>query len=102
MNLPLNFQCEECGRIARAIRDAGRADGERLRARMERVAESSGRDLSHLRLGWVRSIASMPDDEMTTLLQSHYPELAKAQRRRDEHELATGHSVRLHGWWAMR
>jgi len=38
---------------------------------------------------------------MTAVLQSHYPDVAKIQQQQQEHETATGHSVRLHGWWAI-
>jgi hypothetical protein len=39
----------------------------------------------------------MPDDEMQTLLESHYPRVAEARRNKEQHETATGHSVILHG-----
>ncbi|PYR10880.1 MAG: hypothetical protein DMG00_11175 [Acidobacteria bacterium] len=68
---------------------------------MQSVAETSGRDIRQLNVGWIRSIASMPDHEMTAVLQSHYLDVAKIQQQQQEHETATGHSVRLHGWWAL-
>jgi hypothetical protein len=40
----------------------------------------------------------MPEREMRTLLQAHYPSAIEARRQKAEHEAATGHSVRLHGW----
>ena len=100
MGFPLTFQCEECGRIARELRLAWRADNRELRAKMRNVAAASGRDVHQLKVGWVFSIANMPDDQMSAVPESHYPEVARARRRRDEHEGATGHSVRLHGWWS--
>ncbi len=98
MAFPLTFQCEECLRIAHALRRAWRADNRELRAKMQQVAAASGRDVQQLKVGWVFSIANMPDDEMNAMLDSHYPEVTRARRHRDEHEAATGHSVRLHGW----
>jgi hypothetical protein len=68
MELPLTFQCEECGRIARALRDAWRADNRALRAKMQQVAAASGRNVQQLKVGWVFSIANMPDDEMNAVL----------------------------------
>jgi hypothetical protein len=40
----------------------------------------------------------MPEQEMRTLLRAHYPSAIEARRQKAEHEAATGHSVRLHGW----
>ena len=98
MESPLTFRCEECERIARDLRLALRADTRALRAKMHEVAAASGRNVQQLKVGWVFSIANMPDEEMKAVLASHYPEVARARRRRDEHEGATGHSVPLHGW----
>jgi hypothetical protein len=98
MESPLTFQCDECVRIARALRLAWRADNRALRAKMQQVAAASGRNVQQLNVGWVFSIANMPDDEMNAVLESHYPEVTRARRRRHEHEAATGHSVPLHGW----
>lgn len=95
------FMCEECGRIARAMQRAWRTDNERVRSKMQSVATASGRDIGQMRIGWVRSIASMPEDQMRALLDSHDPEFADIKRRRAEHECATGHRVRLHGSWAL-
>lgn len=94
------FQCEECRRIARALRAAWRADRQVLRVKFRDVAASSGRDVRQLGLSWVFSITTMPDDEMRLLLETHYPHVADARRQRDEHEAATGHAVSLHGWTA--
>jgi hypothetical protein len=41
----------------------------------------------------------MPDDEMETLLRSHYPRVAEVRVRKEQHEADTGHSILLHGWW---
>jgi len=68
---------------------------------MESVAATSGRNMSQVRVDWVRSIGSMADDEMNSLLESHYPEATKVKQQREQHESATGHSVRLHGAWAL-
>jgi hypothetical protein len=40
----------------------------------------------------------MPDDEMETLLRSHYPRVAEVRARKEKHEADTGHSISLHGW----
>jgi hypothetical protein len=101
MNPSLNSRCQECERIARAMRRAFRADSGHLRSRMERLAETSGRDVNQVRLDWVRSIATMPDEEMNTLLDSHYAEAAKLKPQREQHEHATGHSIRLQGLWVL-
>ena len=45
------------------------------------LAASSRRDADQLRLGCVRSIAAMPDDEMTGLLDAEYPDVARAAPR---------------------
>ena len=44
-------------------------------------------------------ITAMPEDEMKVLLHSHYPKLAEANRKREEHEAASGHSLK--GWWML-
>jgi hypothetical protein len=75
MEWPLTFQCEECTRIARALRLAWRADTRALRDKMQQVAAASGRNVQQLEVGWVFSIANMPDDEMNAMLESHYPEV---------------------------
>ena len=41
-NLPASFKCEECRRIAKALRAAWQADNRALRARLRDVAVSSG------------------------------------------------------------
>jgi len=101
MDRSLSFRCEECERLARALRRASRTDRNRLRGRLESLARTSGRDVDQVRLQWVRSIASMPDDEMTKLLESHYAEVAKLKQEREQHETETGHSVRLQDLWAL-
>ena len=67
---------------------------------MQDVAAASGRDVHQLKFEWVCSIANMPDAEMNALLESHYPEVVRVRQLREEHERATGHCVRLHGWWS--
>jgi hypothetical protein len=62
------------------------------------MAESSGRDVDTLRILWVRSVTQMPAQELRTLLGAHYPRAIEARQQKAEHEAATGHSVRLHGW----
>ena len=95
------FECEECNRIARALREAWRADNRAVRVKVQEVAASSGRDPRQLVVGWVSSLAAMPDTEMTTLLEAHYPEVARAKRQRDQHQAATGHIVPLHAGWTL-
>jgi hypothetical protein len=96
---PAGFQCEECGRLARALRIAWRADNRVLRTRLRDVAVSSGRDIRQLGIGWVFSVATMPDEEMRVVLESHYPRVADATRKREAHETASGHSLK--GWWML-
>lgn len=98
---PAYFRCEECLRIARALKSAWRADKSALREKLQSVAASSGRDPDQLRLGWVSSIAAMSDDEMRTLLDAHYPTVARVNRDRASHEAATGHVVPLHAGWVL-
>jgi len=64
---------------------------------LRNIVVASGRNVSEFRIGWIFSIANMPDDEMRALLESHYPQLAEAKRRSEEHETASGHSLRA--WW---
>jgi hypothetical protein len=66
---------------------------------MQGVAVCSGRNLLQVGVGWVFSVATMPDDEMATLLKSHYPTLTEAERKRAEHESASGHSLKA--WWIL-
>jgi len=99
-NLPAHFQhfhCAECRRLVRALNTAWKADNHELRTRLRDVAAAAGRDASEFGVGWVFSIAKMPDDEMRALLESHYPQLAEAKRRSEEHETASGHSLKA--WW---
>jgi len=63
---------------------------------MRELAASSDRELHEFGIRWVFSVAGMPDDEMEALLKSHYPTVAGVMRRREEHETATGHSLK--GW----
>jgi hypothetical protein len=70
-----------------------------LRTRLRSVAASSGRDFVQFGIRWVCSVAAMPEDEMKVLLRSHYPKFAEANRRREEHEAASGHSLK--GWWML-
>src|SRR4249919_979479 len=98
MPLPLDFRCAECERIARELRAAFLIDAEEVKRRLLLTAESSGRDVRKMGTAWVFSVAQMPAGEMRTLLQAHYPTAIEARRQKAEHEAATGHSVRLHGW----
>ena len=94
-----SYMCPECGAIARELRASWKTDVRELRGRLQSVASSSGRDLRTLGIRWVMSVSEMPDDEMAVLLRSHYPRVTEAQRKKEEHETATGHSVSLNGWW---
>jgi len=93
------FPCEECRDIAQALRAAWREDHRDLRSRFEGVAATSGRDAREFGIEWVFSVASMPDEQMKALLTSHRPRFAEATRRRQEHEAASGHSLRA--WWML-
>ena len=99
--LPPSFSCKQCQEIARSLQDGWKSDLQALQARVKDVAISSGRDPQRVVLHWVFSMAGMPDDEMQTLLLSHYPRVAEAQRNKEQHETATGHSVILHGQWML-
>jgi hypothetical protein len=93
-----HFACAECERIFRELRAAFLIDAKQVKERLRETAESSGRDVERFRTAWVQSVAKMPEREMRTLLQAHYPSAIEARRQKAEHEAATGHSVRLHGW----
>ncbi len=97
--MPAAWRCDECLRIVRALRVARQADNHALRARLQDVAAVSGRDLREFGIEWVFSIARMPDEEMQVVLESHYPTLSEAMRRREAHEKTTGH--RLDGWQTL-
>jgi len=94
----LPMPCAECLRIAKALRGAWRADAQKLRAKVRDAAVSSGRDPREFGIGWVFSVARMPDEEMRALLEAHYPTVAETTRRREEHEKLTGHSLKA---WSM-
>jgi hypothetical protein len=94
-----SFQCDECRRLFRALRVAWRTDTRAVRAKMHDVAASSGRDLRQFGVSWVFSIAEMPNAEMRYVLDSHYPHVAEARREGEEHEAASGHSLK--GWWPI-
>ena len=96
---PAGFRCKECLRLVRALEAAERADNQALRRRLRSVAATSGRDFFQFGVRWVFSVAAMPDDEMKVLLHSHYPKLAEANRKREAHEAASGHSLK--GWWML-
>jgi hypothetical protein len=97
--LPSRVPCAECLRIASALQVAWRADNQTLRMKLRDVADRSGRDFRQFGLRWVFSIATMPDEEMNVLLESHYPKVAEARRTREELEKASGHS--LTGWYML-
>ena len=88
-NFPPEYRCEECLRIARALRSAWLADNRALRTRMRDAASSADRDLREFGVSWVFSVARMADDEKDVLLKSHYPKVAEVTRKREEHESAT-------------
>jgi hypothetical protein len=94
-----SLHCDVCGAIARELHEAWQADNRDVAERMREVASSSGRDVQKFVVDWVCSITDMPDDEMQTLLRSHYPRVAEARRRKAEHENSTGHSVTWHSYW---
>lgn len=96
--LPTKFQCEECRAIARSLHDAWRADNDTLRAKFRNVAVCSGRDVGRFAVDWVFSVATMPDDQMKVLMDAHYPTVIEADRKREAHEIATGHSLKS---WRM-
>jgi hypothetical protein len=96
---PAGRRCEECLRIAQALRAAWRDDARALRTRVQDVAASSGRSVRQFGIGWVMSVAAMPEPEMQLLLASHYPRVADANRNRAHHETSSGHS--LAGWRAL-
>jgi hypothetical protein len=95
--LPARVPCAECLKIAVALQVALRADNQTLRIKLREVADRSGRDFRQFGLRWVFSVATMPDEEMKVLLESHYPKVAEARRTREQHEKASGHS--LSGWY---
>ena len=95
---PAELPCAECLRHARALRAAWEADNRALRTKVRELAAESGRDIRQFGLRWVFSLAEMPDDEMKALLDAHYPKLSVARHASEEHETATGHSLK--GWWA--
>jgi hypothetical protein len=95
---PAELQCAECLRHARALRAAWQADNRALRTKIRDLAAVSGRDLRQVGLKWVFSLAAMPDEEMRVLLDAHYPKVTAARQESEEHETATGHSLK--GWWA--
>jgi len=96
---PSVFECPECQRLVRSLRSAWRDDARALRTRLEQAADSRGRDARQFAVRWVFSVAEMPDAEMRALLDTHYPKVADANRKREAHETASGHS--LEGWWAL-
>lgn len=96
---PWVSDCAECRRLVRALRTAWRDDARALRTRLEQAADSRGRDARQFAVRWVFSVAEMPDSEMKALLDTHYPKVADANRKREAHETASGHS--LDGWWML-
>ena len=96
---PSVFSCDECRRLVRALRTAWRDDSRALRTRFSQTAGAAGRDVRQFTVGWIFSVATMPDDEMKALLDTHYPKVADANRKREAHETESGHS--LNGWWVL-
>jgi len=95
--MPSFRSCPECFTLATALQGAWHADNQALRIKLRDVAANSGRDFQQFGFQWVMSVTEMPDEEMRVLLESHYPTVAEAKRRCEEHEKATGHSLR--GWY---
>jgi hypothetical protein len=79
--LPLNFHCDECEALLRELLDAHQRDLEAMRKHLLETARSSGREPDEMRDVWLSSIARMPDDEMQTVMQAHYPRTAAARRK---------------------
>ena len=98
-SMPTRVPCDECLRILRALRSAWQADSEVLHAKAHAVARSTGRGVRQFSIAWVFSVATMPDGEMRALLDAHYPRVAEASRLREQHEAASGHSLK--GWWIL-
>src|SRR5262249_47735188 len=96
---PPLHHCEECSKIARALRVALQADTRELRTRARDVAVSTGRELRQFSVVSVFSVAAMPDNKLKTSPDSHSPRVAEASRLRDAHETATGHSLKA--WWVL-
>jgi hypothetical protein len=46
-----------------------------------------------MRDAWLTSIARVADDEMPSVMRAHAPRATEAERRKRQHELATGHAV---------
>lgn len=99
LKLPPPTTCLECRHIARALQTAWRLDADVLRARLVDVAQASRVDVFEFDIHWVFSLATMPDAEMKSLLESHYPKVREAMQQRSEHERLSGHSVMWQGWW---
>jgi hypothetical protein len=95
---PHDFECAECAEILRALLNDFHVDHRDVRARFRETAKASGRNLAEMRIAWTNSVGRMPPDEQMTLMKNHYPRLAEARRRKQEHEIETGHAVRVHGW----
>jgi hypothetical protein len=92
-NFPPSFACPDCESIATEMQNAWKSGLEELRARLEDVAISSGRDPRKIGLGWIFSRAEMPNDELQASLGFHYPRVAETRRRKKAHESTTGHST---------
>jgi hypothetical protein len=99
LKLPPSATCPECRHIARTLQTAWRHDSDVLRARLVDVANASGVDVFQFDVHWVFSLAEMPDRDMKSLLDSHYPQVREAMQLRTEHERLTGHSVMWNVWW---
>ena len=93
-----SFECKECEKLAQGLQGAWKFNLQELQARLRHVAISSGRDPQKVRFDWIFSIAEMPDDEMQALLRSHYPRVAEARRKQEQHRDTTGHWVGLRSW----
>jgi hypothetical protein len=69
-----------------------------VRAQIRETAKATGREPELFLRQWVQSLSQLPDDEFNSLQYMHYPQVAEAQRRWEEHATIAGHTPVSRTW----
>ncbi len=93
--------CEECEALAREMLEARDADRAELRRRLLDAARASGRTPLAMRDAWLKSVATMGEEEMGTVGRAFSARSEAVRRRQTAHTLETGHSNSQRLWQMM-
>jgi len=95
----LDYHCEECASILRELIDTAQSERNKLRSRLQGIAEDVERPSVQVSQLWIRAVAGMPDEKFEAMSKTRTsPEL---RQRQQQHEMETGHSILMHGRFTL-